>query len=110
MTPQTFVNYLPVKVIINLIFVSTYTQTLILKKFKDIYYLSDGFTSDEQWFSILKKSANNLNEIIFNESYFDSTYFDYYFDYEKNFSGLLKQFRHLSLFSVSLHFLRCLRS
>ena len=108
MTPQKFLNYLPVKVIINLIFVSTYTRTLILKK--DIYYLSDGFTSDEHWFSILKKSANNLNEITFNESYFDSTYFDYYFDYEKKFSGLLKQFRHLSLFFVSLHILRCLRS
>ena len=83
---------------------------MILKKFKGIYYLSDGFTSDEHWFSILKKSANNLNEIIFNAKYFDSTFFDWYFDYEENFSGLLKQFRHLSLFSVSLHFLRCVRS
>ena len=51
-----------------------------------------------------------MNEIIFNEKYFDSTFFDWYYDYEKNFSGLLKKFRHLSLFSVSLHFLRCVRS
>ena len=34
----------------------------------------------------------------------------YHFDYEENFFGLLKQFRHLSLFSICLHFLRCVRS
>ena len=34
----------------------------------------------------------------------------YHFDYEENFFDLLKQFRHLSLFSICLHFLRCVRS
>ena len=32
------------------------------------------------------------------------------FDFEKNYEQLIKRFRHMSLFSVCLHFLRCRRS
>ena len=34
--PQKFLNYLPVTVICNLLFVSTYTRQFILKTFKKI--------------------------------------------------------------------------
>ena len=45
------------------------------------------------------------------QQYFDENFFNYHFDFDENFFGLLKEFRHfLSLFSVSLHFLTCIKS
>ena len=44
------------------------------------------------------------------QQYFDENFFNYQFDFDENSSGLLKEFRHLPLFSVSLHFLRCIKS
>ena len=35
---------------------------------------------------------------------------NYVFDFEENYDRLIKKFRHMSLFSVCLHFLRCWRS
>ena len=61
--PQKCLNYLPVTVICNLLFVSTYTQQFILKtvkKFKTIYHLSTGFASEKHWYSILEKAAHDL--------------------------------------------------
>ena len=108
---QNFLNYLSVTVISNLLFVSTYTRNFILKKFNNIYYLSTGFTSEKHWYSILKKSTHDLIEVFFNEKFFDPVFFSYHFDYDENCSALLREFtRHLSLFSVSMHFLRCIRS
>ena len=105
---QNFLNYLSVTVISNLLFVSTYTRNFILKKFNNIYYLSTGFTSEKHWYSILKKSTHDLIEVFFNEKFFDPVFFSYHFDYDENCSALLREFtRHLSLFSVSMHFLRC---
>ena len=45
--PEKFLNYLPVTVITNLLFVSKLSRQVILKKFKDIYYVSTGFTSEK---------------------------------------------------------------
>ena len=43
------------------------------------------------------------------QEYFDENFLNY-FDFDENYSGLLKEFWHLSLFSVFLHFLRCIKS
>ena len=58
--PEKFLNYLPVTVITNLLFVSKLTRQVILKKFKDIYHLSTGFTSEKHWFSIIQKAAFDI--------------------------------------------------
>ena len=45
------------------------------------------------------------------KSLFDPVFFNYHFDYEDRLSPLLEKFKiHLSLFSVCMHFLRCIRS
>ena len=112
--PQKFLNYLPVTVICNLLFVSTYTRQFILKtfkKFKTISHLSTGFTSAKHWYSILEKTGHDLIEVASNEKYCDAIFFNYYFDHDNNFRALLKEFkRHLSLFSVIVHMLICIRS
>ena len=43
------------------------------------------------------------------QEYFDENFLNY-FDFDENYSGLLKEFWHLSLFSVFLHFLKCIKS
>ena len=108
--PEKF-NYLPVTVINNLPFVSIYTRQVIFKKFEDVYYLSTGLTSKKHWYSIVQKAAQDLCEVELNEKFFDPVFFNYHFDYKEIFCTLLKKFRiHLSLFSVCMHFLRCIRS
>ena len=109
--PEKFLNYLPVTVINNLPFVSMYTRQVIFKKFKDVYYLSTGLTSEKHWYSIVQKAAQDLFEVELNEKFFDPVFFSYHFDYEERFCTLPKKFRiRLSLFSVCMHFLRCIRS
>ena len=108
--PERLISYLTVRDITNLSFVSKSFKNLILKHFSDIYNISNGLTSDRHQFFIVEKICFDLTQSIYNEEFFDSVLFDYHFDCEENFSGLLKQFRHLSLFSVCLHFLRCIRS
>ena len=44
--PEKFLNYLPATVITKL-FVSRLTRQFIFNKFKDIYHLSTGFTSEK---------------------------------------------------------------
>ena len=41
---------------------------------------------------------------------FNGTFFGYNFDFEENYFKLKKEFRHMSSFSICLHFLRCTRS
>ena len=53
--PEKFLNYLPVAVITNLLFVSKCTRQLIFKKFRDIYYLSTGLLPRNIGFLQLKK-------------------------------------------------------
>ena len=43
--PEKFLNYLPVTVISNLLFVSRLSRQVILKKIKDVFHFSTGFTS-----------------------------------------------------------------
>ena len=67
--PEKFLNYLPVAVITNLLFVSKCTRQLIFKKFRDIYYLSTGFTSKKHWFSTIEKTAYDICEGVMNEKF-----------------------------------------
>ena len=71
---EIFLNYLPVTVINNLLFVSMYTRRIVFKKFKDIYYLSTGFTSEKHWYSIVQKTAQDLCEVVLNEMFFDPVF------------------------------------
>ena len=46
-----------------------------------------------------------------NKKFFDPVFFNYYFDYEEKVCALLEKFKiNLSLFSVFMHFLKCIRS
>ena len=68
--PKKFLNYLPATVINNLFFVSMYTRQITFKKFKDIYYLSTGFTSEKHCYSIVQKTAHELCEVVLKEKFF----------------------------------------
>ena len=59
---------------------------------------------------IIKRSFFALIDDIFNQSFFDEAFFNYHFDFEENLFQLKNQYRKLSLFSVCLHFLSCVRS
>ena len=59
---------------------------------------------------MIQKNLFNLIQDIHNDTFFNETFYTYNFDFEQNYEKLLKKFRHMSLFSVCLHFLRCRRS
>ena len=58
--------------------------------------------------NLIKKNCFALIDDIHNQAFL--TFFNYNFDFEKNYFKLTKEFRHMSLFSICLHFLRCTRS
>ena len=100
--PEKFLNYLPVTVISNLLFISTYTRQIVYKKFEDIYYLSTGFTSEKNWFFIIQKAAQNICAVVLNQRFFDPFFFNYHFDYDENILHLTRkiQNRIIPVFSV----------
>ena len=101
--PEKFLNYLPVTVICNL-FVFKLTRQVVFKKFKDIYHLSTGFTSEKHWFSIIQKATYEICGSIMKEKFFDPAFFNYHFNHEDRLLSLAEKFRiNSSLFSVSLH-------
>ena len=88
--------------LITLCFVSKNHRKFVLKKFIKHYNLSTGFSSVKYWKTRIEKNAFDLLNRIHNEIEV--------FHFEKNYFKLIKKFRHLSLFSVCLHFLTCRRS
>ena len=72
--PEKFFNYLPVTVICNLFFVSRLSRKVILKKFKNVFDVSTGFTSEKHWFSIIQKAAYDICEVVMNEKFFDPVF------------------------------------
>ena len=44
------------------------------------------------------------------EAIYNEFFYTYAFDFEENYDRLIKKFRHMSLFSVCLYFLRCRKS
>ena len=88
--------------IINLYFVSKFYRNVILKVFNRVYFISTGFCSTLQWFLFLKKSCFALVDEIHCSNWNLEL-----FDYEKL---LKKEFKQMSLVSICLHFLGCVRS
>ena len=82
----------------------------VLRNFNHSFCISIGFCSVKHWTDLIKKSCFSLTDDIHNLSFFDDTFFGYNFDFEENYFKLKKEFRHMSLFSICLHFLRCTRS
>ena len=72
--PEKFLNYLPVTVICNLLFVSRLSRKVILKKFKNVFDVSTGFTSEKRWFSVIQKAAYDIYEVVMNEKFFDPVF------------------------------------
>ena len=98
-------SYLNVTDLINFCYVSRYYRKLMLKRFEKYYNLAIGLCSIYSWTNVLEDNIWGLIENIYNELN------DFYaFDFELNYHGLFKELRHLSLFSVCQHFLRCHRS
>ena len=77
-------------------------RKLVLKKFAKYYDLNTGFCSVKYWASKIERNLLELSQEIHNE--IES------FDFDENYDKLIKIFRHMSFFSVCLHFLRCRRS
>ena len=84
---------------------SKYFRKLVLKKFAKYYNLSTGFCSVKYWTNKIERNVFELIQAINNEMFEIKS-----FDFEENYDKLIKRFRHMSLFSVCLHFLRCRRS
>ena len=84
---------------------SKYLRKLELKKFAKIYDISTGFCSVKYWTNKIGRNVFELIQAIYNELFERKA-----FDFEENYDRLIKRFRHMSLFSVCLHFLRCRRS
>ena len=81
---------------------SKYFRKLVLKRFTKYYDISTGFCSVKCWTNEIEKNVFHLIQAI-NSGLFES----YVFDFEENYDRLIKKFRHMSLFSVCLHFLIC---
>ena len=94
-------SYFNTNDLIILCYLSKYFRKLALKKFFKYYNLSTGFCSVKYWTNKIEKNVFDLIQAIHDEIIFD---------FEKNYAQLIKRFRHMSLFSVCLHFLRCRRS
>ena len=108
--PMNFFMDLNANDLITLCYVSKFSRYIILTKFATIYHISTGFCSVEHWSNLIKRNCFSLIESIHNDSFFDVTFFNYHFDFEENHFKLMERYRRLSLFSISLHFLRCVRS
>ena len=102
--------YLSTDNLITLCYVSKCIRDLVLTNFHQIFRISTGFCSVKYWLDLIKKNCFHLIDDIHNQIFFDETFFNYNFDFEENYFKLPKKFRHMSLFSICLHFLRCTRS
>ena len=81
---------------------SQYFRTLVLKKIYKHYDISTGFCAIKYWTKRIEENVFGLSQSNHN--------IDEAFDFEEIYDKLIKEFRHMSLFSVCLHFLRCRRS
>ena len=97
--------YLNAKDLITLCYVSKYFRKLALKQFNKHYEISTGFCAVAFLAKEIEENVYKLIEAIYNEFFYT-----YAFDFDGNYDRLMKKFRHMSLFSVCLHFLRCRRS
>ena len=95
-------SYLNAIDLITLCYVSQYFRTLVLKKIYKHYDISTGFCAIKYWTNRIEENVFGLTQSFHN--------IHEAFDFEEIYDKLIKKFRHMSLFSVCLHFLRCRRS
>ena len=81
--------------------VKIFQNTCIKKNYKH-YDISTGFCAIKYWTNRIEENVFGLTQSIHN--------IHEAFDFEEIYDKLIKKFRHMSLFSVCLHFLRCQRS
>ena len=98
-------SYFNANSFIILCYLSKYFRKLALKKFFKYYNLSTGFCSVKYWTNKMERNVFELIQAINNEMFEIKS-----FDLEEIYDKLIKRFRHMSLFSVCLPFLRCRRS
>ena len=101
--------YLKAEDLINLCYVSKNKRNLVLNNFNQIFDLSTGFCTVKYWNVYIETNYFALCNDVFTAKHFDEKFFDYNFDFDENYFAFLKSFKHFSLFSVCLHFLRCAR-
>ena len=82
---------------------SKYHRRCVLNKLDKWYNISTGFCSVELWTTKIQDNLLALIDNIFNDITAE-------FDPDGYYLLLFKEFRHLSLFSLCLHLLRCQRS
>ena len=100
-------SYLNAEDLITFCYVSKYFRKLVLKKSSRIFEINTAFCSVQIWTYMIQKNVFNLIQDVHNNTFFCETFYTYNFNFEENYETLLKRFRHKSLFSVCLHFLRC---
>ena len=87
---------------ITLCYVSKYFRKPVLKKIAKHYDISTGFCAIKYWRNKIEKNVFKLIGAIHRELLDTSA-----FNFEGNYDKLIKNFRHMSWFSVFLYFLRC---
>ena len=100
-----FLSYLNADDLITLCYVPKYFRKLVLKIFSKIYDISTGFCSVKYWTRKIERNVYELTQAIHIDTFATAS-----FNFKENYDKLIKKFRHMSLFSVCLHFLRCRRS
>ena len=93
----------------NLCYVPKNMRNLVLNNFNQTFDLSTGFCTIKYWNVYIETNCFALCNDIFIAKYFDEKVFDPNFDFDENYFALLKSFKHFSLFSICLYFLRCVR-
>ena len=95
-------SYLNAIDLITPCYVLKYFRKFVLKKFHKYYDISTGFC-------VIKYCTNRIKEDVFGLTQSIHNIHEA-FDFEENHDKLIENFRHMSLFSVCLHFLKCRRS
>ena len=101
-----FLGYLSTRDPLNLCFISRVISKIALKVLNKIFCVSEGFCSSGQWLKLIRRNCCALIEETYS-SFFEDCFI---FDFDENYSKLLSEFSHMSLFPICLHFLRCTRS
>ena len=106
---EEFFNYLPVTAIINLLYVCQFTRAKILPSINFVFQLASSFSSQKRWQNILATLTKDLFNSIMSISAVDKWFINC--NVPQIFINLrLNILRHLTLPSIILHFINCIKS
>ena len=106
---EEFFNYLPVTAINNLLYVCQFTRAKILPSINFVFQFASGFSSEKRWQNILVTLTKDLFNSIMSISAVDKWFINC--NVPQIFINLrLNILRHLTLPSIILHFINCIRS